>query len=256
MSNFSRRWAVQLLLGLTATTLAMMQAVRFASLPCLPEVANLEVPKLEVHKNFTHDWVVLLTTCRHRADANATREHELLYTSQILQWLTGTSMPVFVIESSGVGFPELGHHDNLHVITTKVEEKGSSSASEALSLLAALEGMKYSAKYKSATYILKVTGRYYLDKVEDVINRDLEPGYDFYLQKHRNPETSWQHSEYFGARKEHVPKLALSVLNGNKLMEHALWDVTTGNNTFTGFFEHGFPNSQARGGDGLTINPL
>ena len=46
-------------------------------------------------------------------------------------------------------------------------------------------------KYNECTHILKVTGRYYLDNIETVLN-NLENNKDLYLQIHRNNNIKWQ----------------------------------------------------------------
>ena len=208
---------------------------------------------------FSEEWVVLLTTCRGREDESSTKHHEAIYLKQIAQWARNSSLPIFVIESSGMGFPELeGIIPTTNIIQEKLKHhlSSSSSISEAESLLEASRKMNEYEIMKEKKYILKVTGRYYLEGVKDIIDKKLTPGKDFYVQRHYNNETSWQNTEYYGIRKELLPELANRVLQDHLLMEETFYAMTRNKNASYEFFGNGFPNDQARGGDKLIINPL
>jgi hypothetical protein len=216
---------------------------------------------------FSDEWVVLLTTCRNRTDPDSTLAHEALYKKQIVRWVEESQLPIFVVESSGIGFPELEKkYANLHVITMTITEKGSSSISEALSMLEAVKRMEDYDIYQNRRYIMKVTGRYFLKGAKKVIDKKLRVGADFYVQRHFNDTIHWQNSEYFGMKKDLIPELANNVLMNNTLMEQSLYNITrhspiagnapASNQARFEFFGQGFENSQARGGDKLVINPL
>ena len=217
---------------------------------------NVETSSLNVPP-FSDEWVVLLTTCRNRPDHNSALIHEAIYKKQIIRWLEESGLPIFVIESSGVGFPELERdYPNLHVITTNITNVTSSSFGEAESLLAAMKGMKNYEKFNETKYVMKVTGRYFLEGVKDVIDKKLKTGADFYVQLHFNDKINWQNSEYFGMKKELIPDLANLVLRDRIFMEHVLYNVTRNTTKHFDIFEEGFANDQARGGDKMVINPL
>mmetsp|Transcript_20862 Transcript_20862/g.25666 ORF Transcript_20862/g.25666 Transcript_20862/m.25666 type:complete len:110 (+) Transcript_20862:486-815(+) len=108
-------------------------------------------------------------------------------------------------------------------------------------------------EYGNCTHLLKVTGRYFLEGIEESI-KNLPKGKDFYVQRHYDANIKWQNSEYFGIRKELLPELTSTVLRNIQFMELSLWDLSR-NHSFT-IFKKGFRNEMPRGGDGLVINPL
>lgn len=66
-------------------------------------------------------------------------------------------MPIFVVESTGIGFPQL-RHPRLTVVTfnNTVDQPISSSVLEARSLLHAMAEMDFHPAYQTAEYVLKV----------------------------------------------------------------------------------------------------
>ena len=195
-------------------------------------------------------WVVLLTTCvsplAHSVDEK--NERKDLYITQINRWLLETTLPIFVVESSGYTFDEI-KNDRLHVMTLNITDKfPSSSQYEAKSILYAIQQMQNFPEYVNCTHILKVSGRYFLQDVETKLDA-IDKTYDLYLQKHKQP--NWRNSEYFGIRKELMGPLMESVQN--KLMENALSEYS--NNKL--YVEIGpFENNVKRGGDGNIIREL
>ena len=106
-------------------------------------------------------------------------------------------------------------------------------------------------KYKVSTHILKVTGRYYLNNIEEVLN-NLENNKDLYLQKHRNTKRKWQNSEYFGIRKDLLKELANTVKDDG-LVEFKLYDFSL----YKNYIQFGpFKNNVRRGGDNLLLEYL
>lgn len=225
--------------------------------------------------SFSKDWIVLLTTARNRTDPKTTLEYENMYKHRACKWLTQTSLPIFIVESSGIGFPEFfsdyppcnfdrkifskngTEMDRLRIVTTEKEQNyGDSTHLEALSLLKAFDAMKDTLQYQQADYLLKVTGRYFLENIEDVINMEWTPGLDFYLQRFRYPDdgTGWQNTEYFGARREFIHELGQLVMDEHIPMEHAFYNLTLGRSMQ--IFEKGFPNDTPRGGDKMILDPL
>ena len=188
-------------------------------------------------------WVVLLTTCvsplTHSVDEK--NERKDLYITQINRWLLETTLPIFVVESSGYTFNEI-KNDRLHVMTLNITDKlPSSSQYEAKSILYAIQQMQNFPEYVNCTHILKVSGRYFLQDVETKLGA-IDKTYDLYLQKHKQP--NWRNSEYFGIRKELMGPLMESVQN--KLMENALSAYS--NNKL--YVEIGpFENNVKRGGN-------
>lgn len=206
---------------------------------------------------------VLLTTCIKPAvesfqSDETTRKKQ--YEESITKWMDKTNLIVYVVESSNRGFPELEekykHTNRLHIIKydqTKVSCNHNSGVCrtyyEAYSMKYALEQMKY------YDYILKVTGRYYLDGVEKDLNNILHGDMmDGYFQIHQRE--NHQNSEYFLLRKDLFITLTETILSNTDRetdIEHFLGE-------FKQNISHGtigpYKNNIPRGGDGIVIDPL
>lgn len=178
---------------------------------------------------------------------------------QIAQWASKSTLPIFVIESSGIGFPELEEKEypNLHVIPKDIHYNGtSSSIGEALSLIEAAKKMdEYKEIMSGKNYIMKVTGRYYFEGAKEVIDK-LKIGKDFYVQRHFNDVITWQNTEYLGIKKELLPELGNKVIEGQSMMEHTFYNFTRDTDKSFEYFGRGFKNDQPRGGDKMVINPI
>jgi len=114
-----------------------------------------------------------------------------------------------------------------------------------------LNEIKNTDYYNNCTHILKVTGRYFLENIEDHLN--LKPqDKDLYLQKHRNNKIKWQNSEYYGIRKELFDNLLKNVKTIG-FMEHELWSFSINKSgCHIGYFK----NTIKRGGDNMLIEQL
>lgn len=198
-------------------------------------------------------WIVLLTTAVSNA-SNTIKDSEYrkqLYEDQILKWLIYTNFTIVVVESSGFNFPNISH-ERLHKISFNITDNlPSSSQSEAISILYALDKIKDCPFYIHCTHILKVTGRYFLNDIENHLRS--KPQYrDLYLQKHRNDRIRCQNSEYYGIRKELFYDLLKDVKTIG-LMENALWNFSIGKSgCHIGYFK----NNIRRGGDNVLIEDL
>jgi response regulator RpfG family c-di-GMP phosphodiesterase len=200
-------------------------------------------------------WLVLLTTCvkTHANNSIADQNYRIdLYKQQIQKWLNNTNYHIVVVESSGYDIcNNITRNERLHSYTTIITNCVSSSQSEASSMLYVLEQIKNEDFYINCTHILKVTGRYYLQNIEHILENYPKQNMNMYVQKHRL--IKWQNSEYYGIKKELLNKfLETVVVTG--LMEQKLYDfIITHRKTV---LLPGFPNNIARGGDRLIINPL
>ena len=209
-------------------------------------------------------WIVCLTTCVNTtvsASHSDDRKQRLdLYVQQITQWLTKTQLPLVVVENSNTDFllesPQLAE-----LVTSLPRERfvrfyhfqpkdkyGTSTAGETHSLKYAMAKLKEEAMIFQ--YMLKVTGRYYLENIESVLQdiKEKEPK-DVYLQIHRKPDK--QNSEYFAMKWELWDLFLESV--GDRLMEEALFTFSS-KYTYETFGP--FPNTIARGGDGAVFKEL
>jgi hypothetical protein len=196
-------------------------------------------------------WIVLLTTAVNvNNQENDIENRKIIYSNQIKNWLTKTNMHIFVVESTGCGFPKL-NHDRLTIITTNLPKMNSSSQSEAASISYALNKIKDNEHFKNCSHILKVTGRYFLNNIENTL-KNITPNLDVYLQIHKIK--NWQNTEYYGIKKDLINPFIETVLE-NGLMEHKFDDFILSNN-LTSQKIGPFKNNIPRGGDNLLINLL
>lgn len=198
-------------------------------------------------------WIVLLTTAISNP-TNTMKDSEYrkeLYCEQIQKWLDNTNLTIVVVESSGYDYPDITH-EKLHKVSFKITQGLSSSSQyEAKSILYALNEIRDCEFYKNCTHILKVTGRYFLENVENHL-QSVSQDEDLYLQKHNNPVIQWQNSEYYGIRKELFEPFA-SIVNVCGLMEKELWKFSQDKRVCRiGYFK----NNIRRGGDKLLIANL
>ena len=107
---------------------------------------------------------------------------------------------------------------------------------------------------KDITHILKVTGRYFLNNIQnslDNLNTDL----DFYIQIHTNHKNEWQNTEYYGIKKELMIPLVNNVIENQLLMEYNFYKYI--NQKHFNLSTLGpFSNKIKRGGDKLIIYKL
>ena len=212
-------------------------------------VSNI-VNKKPITKN---KWIVLLTTAVSSSSNKITdtEYRKNLYSEQILKWLNKTNFMIVVVESSGYNYPNI-NNERLYKVSFKITEKFSSSSQyEANSILYALNEISNCDFYKNCTHILKVTGRYFLDNIENHLNSKPQ-NKDLYLQKHRNDKIKWQNSEYYGIRKQLFP-VFLENVKTIGLMEKELWKFSINK---TGCHIGYFENNIRRGGDKLLIKNL
>jgi len=199
-------------------------------------------------------WIVLLTTAVSNPDNKITdtEYRKCLYTQQILNWLNKTNFFIVVVESSGYDFPDI-NNERLHKVIFKITKSlPSNSQYEAISILHAINEIKNYEFYKNCTHILKVTGRYFLDDIENHLNSKPQDK-DLYLQKHRNDKIQWQNSEYYGIKKDLMEDFLKKVINTG-FMEKKLWEFSIDNKSgcHIGYFK----NDNRRGGDNLLIKNL
>lgn len=201
-------------------------------------------------------WLIILTAAiniKYKNNTEDMNKRRNLYIQQIMKWLKYTNYEIVVIESTGVGFPRL-NHPRLHKYVISLPIFETSSICEAESLLYVLNEIKNEQYYLECSHILKVTGRYYLNNIEKIL-KSSKNDYDLYLQIHKDDSIKWQHTEYYGIRKNLLIPFLLTLRKTKILMEHAFYifihkyrfNTTTIGPVF---------NNIARGGDGLTINPL
>lgn len=183
-----------------------------------------------INKN---NWIVLLTTCIYpqlkKIDGTEYNKQEIndrkeLYIKQINRWLNETNLQIVVVDSSGYKFTEI-KNKRLTVIDFNIDDKLSSSSQyEAISIIYALNKMEEMNILNNYTHILKVTGRYFLENIENILN-NTEQDLDLYLQSHRNDDIKWQNTEYYGIKKDLLTPMLESIINKG-LMENNLYNYS------------------------------
>jgi len=207
-------------------------------------------------------WAVLLTTCVFPSNStntgnNNSEARKNLYVVQIQRWVDNTTLPIFVVDTSGYTFDEIPKSDRLYIMSYKTQHPISTSTEgEKIGLMYAMSQMSQMCQMSQIsecnfTHILKVTGRYYLEGIENKLEKANTKEYDLFLQIHRNNEGRWQNSEYYGIRRDLMEDFITSIQG--RLMEHCLYDFSS---RVRFDFLGPFPNQIARGGDLLVIDPL
>jgi hypothetical protein len=168
-------------------------------------------------------WAVLLTSCVRTADPLDKRKE--YYLRAIHDWLIKTTLPIFVVESSGYTFPEI-HHPRLKVCSFNLENEPTLSHYEAKSILYAMEYFK--EDLIPYTHILKVTARYFIP-IEPVLAQ-VPPHIDIVLQYSVNHAHKWNFSEFFGFKKG-TEQIFLKNISTSALMEQVIYQFSTENAT-------------------------
>lgn len=200
--------------------------------------------KIEGFEGDQNKWVILLTTY-----VGGDEKRKQLYLDSIRKWLDNTKYYIFVVESSGYSFPEFDNENRLYVHTFQQSHIKSLTDGESNSILKILDNIHNHPKYMECKYILKVTGRYYLDGIENSLN-DAPKDKDLYLQIHRYNDTKWQASEYFGIKKELLPTF-MNTITSDDILEKKLYEFSSDKDFSTiGPFQNNIP-----GGGSKTIQP-
>ena len=97
------------------------------------------------------------------------------YLKSIKQWLTQTKFKILVVENSGYPFNELQNSDRLEIISFDEgnSDNNSKGASELFSIDYALNHTKF-----QYDFVIKITGRYFIPKFEEYLNKINLKNYD------------------------------------------------------------------------------
>lgn len=192
---------------------------------------------------------ILLTSCV-RSTSEDAKVKMSYYLRAIDSWLNKTSLPIYIVESSGYSFPEFDN-TRLKVCSFDLQNEPSSSQYEAKSILYAMD--HFGEEFKDYTHVLKVTARYFVD-CENILLQMEDDNYDILLQSQVNHDIKFNNSELFGFRIG-LEKSILEPILQKGLMEHAIYDFASKHSHIR------FPPIEntyevKRGGDGLIVNPL
>ena len=222
------------------------------------EVTLEAIPHAPEFPPSSEDWVVLLTMCFKRPSPEDQLEHEAMYLDRLNKWLNETQLFIFVIESSGYEL-HLSHPRLSYISFVDLEQWPSTSSSrlEANALVHAVNEMQNHNAFKTARYVLKVTGRYFLEDISAVLSiKPTATDPVLYLQRHRGKD--WQHSEYYGMKTQWFRAFAYMARGAPRhvLMESILFQFSEINNWEYLHPEQGFPNRTPRGGAKDVVDPL
>jgi len=199
-------------------------------------------------------WCILLTTCVNRKSQTQEEREKLLsiYRRSISDWLTKTTLPICVVDSSSYDYSEfIG--TRLIIVSFKCDEIESSTISESISILYALNNCKQITKYEN---IVKITGRYYIPDITWALHSIIS-NYDLYLQRTTSP--NFQNSEVFGFKRTLGKDIftPLAIKTDTSLMETRIWKINH-TNKYTSYVLPYLRNiyKVPRGGDKQIIDPL
>ena len=198
-------------------------------------------------------WCILLTTAIGLSDIEYRKE---LYLMQLEKWVTNTNYFIFIVESTGNGdfFNTIKdrYQDRIDIISIRLAPSTSSSILEAQSIKCAMNHILQTNI--DITHILKVTGRYCLDTIQNSLE-NVTPNLDFYIQIHANPTIQWQNTEYYGIRKNLMIPMVDTVIENSAHMEHNFY-MFIHQPQFTSTTLGPFQNEIRRGGDNMLIENL
>lgn len=207
-------------------------------------------------------WVILLTTC---VDIKAPHlkfymlQRIRLYKHQLTKWLKETKFTIYVVESSlnGHVFDELKQEYSDRLFVLSFDQKKlypywkNSSQLEVASMNYAIDDIIKNKE--NFTHVFKVTGRYFLDDIQNKISSiNLKPN-DILTQIHFNDEIKWQNTEYFGMETNLFNCFIKSILGNINFIEHNFYNfIKSHNKQIFG----PFPNNIPRWGDKQILHLL
>lgn len=158
------------------------------------------------------------------------RERSEMYQKVINSYLDRTSMDLYIIESSGSELLGEIYEDNERVFfhTFNIEQpiffyninNDSTTAYEAYSILQAYENFKLNRYNK----ILKITGRYFVPNIEEIINQ-IQKVPDIYIQNTVHHDQKAQRSEILGMKSQLCPGIMISIIRSKRIIEEILYDL-------------------------------
>jgi hypothetical protein len=166
---------------------------------------------------------IVLTTCVNSVNSTVQNSKSRLniYLNVINKYLKYTVLTIYVVESSLYTFPEF--KGNNRVIISSFKSKlgnKSSSILEAESLFFIFKEQLLS-KYSR---IVKITGRYYVPGLANMIN-SIPENADLFLQHTRNDFIKFQNSEIFGCKTKYFDIICNQIITcpDHINMEHILY---------------------------------
>lgn len=136
------------------------------------------------------------TDVRYDSNQNKNEKEKIsLYVNKVRKWLECTKLKIVLIENSGYTFPELPENNERFEKITFTYKNIPAIDSHNL-LYSKSKGYQeiYAIRYaffnsqllKSATHIIKITGRYFLPNFEEIINKSVNKNTLFIKQREEN----------------------------------------------------------------------
>ena len=208
-------------------------------------IENFSDTKYEKNTDDPFNTALLLTTCinpkkdflkkEKSEDPEREREKDIkerfdMYKKIINKYLEKTNLKLHIIESSNSNLLGEFYKDNDRISyhTFQLDkpvffnniENNSTSSFEAYSILKAYQAFRLD-KYDK---ILKVTGRYYIPNVENIIN-SFEDRYDLYVQSQSHDDHRSQRSEIFGMKSNICPGIMIGTIRSKTLIESYIYNL-------------------------------
>jgi len=143
-----------------------------------------------------------------------------MYNSVINDYLENTKLNIYIVNSSTnkYFFPEFQNNPRIFIYSFIQQENGKSSTYyEAISILNAFNYFNLN----KFDYIIKITGRYYIHNIEELINKIPEETEVIYQNNHlKIIKIISQNSEIFGCKTIYLEDIMTNIINSNDIFEN------------------------------------
>ena len=174
-------------------------------------------------ENLPNDTCILLTTTvnintgDYENRYNKPEARLKTYTDAINEWLNNTNLMIYIVENNNYNFPEYSENPRVKIFSFEAEKLVKcktclATPYEADSILRAFNYFKLD-KYDK---IIKVTGKYYIPGIEDLINNIPENSELIFQNTHTG---NLQNSEIFGCKTKLLPTIM------NKIIENSQQNI-------------------------------
>ena len=138
-----------------------------------------------------------------------------VYNNCIKEWLNNTNLTIYIVESSNYSFPEFKNNPRVKVFTFKSSNNikcqyCSATPFEAESIKLAFNHFKL----YNYTNIIKVTGKYYIPGIEELI-KNIPSNSEIFYQY--SSDRGSQNSEIFGCKTMYLEKIMDKIIENSKV---------------------------------------
>ena len=204
---------------------------------------------------------VYINTTDYMNEYNSPESRLKLYLDNINEWLENTNLIIYVVESSNYNFPEYKNNPRVKIFTFKSDNNinckhCSATPYEAESILKAF----YHFKLNKYDKIIKVTGKYFIPDIENLI-KNIPNDADIFFQNSNENALKKQNSEIFGCKTKYLPTIMNLIIENSKFnmnFESTLFSLSQKNFSYKIYI---FPvivlnNPVKRSGDNKVIYAL